>query len=73
MAPPFISMVAASGTTRTLKPICDRVWLSVARAVVLPAQGPPVRHILMMGNLLCPMAFEWSRVESFILVLCCEP
>jgi len=45
-------MVAASGTWRTLNPIYVMTLLRVARAVVLPAHGPPVKQILMIGCLL---------------------
>ena len=45
-------MVAASGTRSTLYPIYFRWSDRVARAVVFPAQGPPVRHILVIGSLL---------------------
>ena len=43
-------MTAASGTWSTLKPIWVRTRVSSARAVVLPAHGPPVRQILVMGS-----------------------
>ena len=49
MAPPFIRSVAASGTSRTLKPNCYKTVDRVAKAVVFPAHGPPVRHILVIG------------------------
>ena len=52
IAPPFINMVAASGTCRTLNPIYVMTLFRVARAVVLPAHGPPVKQILMIGCLL---------------------
>jgi hypothetical protein len=42
MAPPFISSVAASGTVSTTYPSICRSDYSTARAVVFPAQGPPV-------------------------------
>ena len=48
-APPFINIVAASGTCNTLKPIYYRTTDKVAKAVVLPAQGPPVKQILVIG------------------------
>ena len=57
-APPFIRMVAASGTCKTLYPICLRCNDNVARAVVLPAHGPPVKHILVMGYLVFLFEFE---------------
>jgi len=60
-APPFIKMVAASGTYSTLKPICYRTTDNVARAVVLPAHGPPVKQILVIGCLLSLMAFLESN------------
>ena len=50
-APPFIKIVAASGTCNTLNPIYYKTTDKVAKAVVLPAQGPPVRHTLVMGCL----------------------
>jgi hypothetical protein len=49
-APPFIRSVAASGTTRTLIPNYVKSYLIDAIAVVLPAQGPPVKHILTILN-----------------------
>ena len=52
-APPFIITVAASGTYKTLNPICCKTTESVAKAVVFPAHGPPVKHILVIGCLLC--------------------
>lgn len=57
-APPILRIVAASGTNRTLYPIYLRCISRVDRAVVLPAHGPPVRHILVIGPLL---AFSLSR------------
>ena len=51
-APPFINSVAASGTNKTLKPIYYSTTERVANAVVFPAHGPPVRHILVIGCLL---------------------
>jgi len=54
-------MVAASGTYSTLKPICYRTTDNVARAVVLPAHGPPVKQILVIGCLLSLMAFLESN------------
>jgi hypothetical protein len=56
-------MVAASGTKRTLYPIYFRWSESVASAVVLPAHGPPVKHILVIGNLL-------YCLSSLCLALC---
>lgn len=41
-------MVAASGTYRTLKLILDRYSEIIARAVVFPAEGPPVKQILVI-------------------------
>lgn len=67
MAPPFMRRVAASGTSSILKPIWVRVEDRVAIAVVLPAQGPPVRQILVTGCLLFERAFEWSKEDSRIL------
>jgi hypothetical protein len=52
MAPPFINRVAASGTYNTLKPIYVSTVVRVVRAVVLPAHGPPVKQILVIGCLL---------------------
>jgi len=46
MAPPLIRIVAASGTVRTMKPSCWRSDCKTAKAVVFPAQGPPVMQIL---------------------------
>ena len=40
--PPLCRRVAASGTRKTLKPKSSKRWVSRARAVVFPAQGPPV-------------------------------
>jgi len=50
-APPNMRIVAASGTTRTRYPIYLRCNYSVVKAVVLPAQGPPVMHIRVIGLL----------------------
>ncbi len=48
--------------------------LRVARAVVFPAHGPPVRHILVIGYLLCDRTLEWSRDSSFMrLVIELDP
>lgn len=66
-APPFIKIVAASGTYSTLKPICCKTTDKVAKAVVFPAQGPPVKQILVIGCLLSLMAFLESN--SYTLVL----
>jgi hypothetical protein len=41
--------VAASGTSKTLKPSYYSAYCSSASAVVLPAQGPPVTQILVIG------------------------
>lgn len=68
-APPFISRVAASGTCSTLKPICCKTTDSVASAVVLPAHGPPVKQILVIGCLLSLRAFLASRAEPSSLLL----
>lgn len=58
-APPIFRIVAASGTNKTLYPIYLR-WISrVDKAVVLPAQGPPVRQILVMGPLLPFSRSRW--------------
>ena len=43
--PPFIISVAASGTKSTLKPFRVKCYEIVAKAVVLPAHGPPVRQM----------------------------
>ena len=43
--------VAASGTQSTLKPLDLRSALISARAVVLPAQDPPVIQIRVMFDL----------------------
>lgn len=67
IAPPFINRVAASGTKRTRKPSCYRTVERVARAVVLPAQGPPVRQILVIVCLASERTLEWSNVSSLIL------
>ena len=70
-APPFMSKVAASGTCSTLNPICWSTTDSVARAVVLPAQGPPVRQILVIGCLLSLRAFLASSAPASSLRLEC--
>lgn len=46
MAPPFPKRVAASGTQNTLSPNDVSTFCKCDRAVVLPAQGPPVKHSL---------------------------
>jgi hypothetical protein len=46
IAPPFMSRVAASGTINTRNPSYVKSVYSIASAVVLPAHGPPVMHIL---------------------------
>ena len=51
-APPFIKIVAASGTRSTRYPICFKCSDIVVRAVVLPAHGPPVRQMRVMVVLL---------------------
>ena len=48
-APPFIRIVAASGTYKTRYPIYYKWRVRLAKAVVLPAHGPPVRQILVIG------------------------
>jgi len=49
--------VAASGTYKTKKPLSCKAEVRDARAVVLPAQGPPVRQILNIGTLQFSSAF----------------
>ena len=68
-APPFIKIVAASGTYNTLKPICYKTTDNVANAVVFPAHGPPVKHILVIGCLLSFKAFLASNGSSLLLVV----
>jgi hypothetical protein len=58
IAPPFISIVAASGTNKTLKPNYYSTVDKVESAVVLPAHGPPVKQILVIGYLLSESTFE---------------
>jgi hypothetical protein len=55
-APPFIIRVAASGTTKTLKPLYMSDSEILAMAVVLPAQGPPVMQIFLI-NSMSPLLF----------------
>lgn len=64
MAPLFINRVAASGTVNTLNPVLCSNVCNFAIAVVFPAHGPPVRHILNNGaffsgeaTFLCLMIF----------------
>jgi hypothetical protein len=45
-APPFMRVVAASGTAKTFMPIYVKLYFRSAKAVVFPAQGPPVRQIV---------------------------
>ena len=47
--PPFIIRVAASGTLNTLKFLSSNSFVTFYKAVVFPAQGPPVKHILYTG------------------------
>jgi hypothetical protein len=49
-APPYMSIVAASGTKSTLYPIYFKCRFNVAKAVVLPAQGPPVKQMRVTGH-----------------------
>lgn len=71
-APPSMSMVAASGTTSTRYPIYLRWSWSVAKAVVLPAQGPPVTQILVIGVLvfcLASWSLDYCTIGSSMLLL----
>ena len=67
-APPFIRRVAASGTCKTLKPICWSTTDRVANAVVLPAHGPPVRQMRVIGCFDSFRAFLASKAPSFRLL-----
>jgi hypothetical protein len=68
-APPFISRVAASGTTKTFIPNWVKSYLIAAIAVVLPAQGPPVKQILTMLNLssIDFVLFIWKSKFAFAI------
>ena len=71
-APPIMRMVAASGTTSTLYPICFKCSCKVARAVVLPAHGPPVTHIRVIGVLvfcLDSCSLDCCTIGSSILLV----
>lgn len=48
MPPPFAIIVAASGTTKTKNPSYLSFSDKYDRPDVLPAQGPPVIHILII-------------------------
>ena len=70
-APPFIKMVAASGTCKTRYPIYFKWRDNVARAVVLPAQGPPVKQILVIGNFppfIASLSFAWETIGSSMIL-----
>ena len=56
--PPAIIIVAASGTSKTLKPETVSYSAIVAKAVVFPAQGPPVRQIRVIWCFALEIAFE---------------
>jgi len=61
-------MVAASGTRRTLKPFVVKWSVKVAIAVVLPAQGPPVRQTRKIGCFEAEITLGWSRWMSCMRV-----
>lgn len=67
MAPLFIIIVAASGIVNTLKPDFS-IYVRISNiAVVLPAQGPPVRHILYITGLpfsIVSIYSSWNEAPS---------
>jgi hypothetical protein len=66
-------IVAASGTCNTLNPIYYKTTERVASAVVLPAHGPPVKHILVIGCLLSLIAFLASNSYPLVLAFLFKP
>jgi len=72
-APPFIKVVAASGTTKTLIPSCVKSYLISAIAVVLPAQGPPVKHTrtIFEESLKCYYLIEYYKLLFTVPISLC--
>jgi hypothetical protein len=66
MAPPFMMIVAASGTINTLYPNYCKSCEIEAIMVVLPAQGPPVNRIRVTLTVL-------SRVSLLPRLLMADP
>jgi hypothetical protein len=72
-APPFIKVVAASGTTKTLMPNYVKSYLISAIAVVLPAQGPPVKQTRTMfeESLRCYYLIEYYKLLFAVPISLC--
>ena len=69
IAPPFMSKVAASGTDNTIKPSCCRSDCRTARAVVLPAHGPPVMQIRCKFSILVFLIISSDLIDCYIMML----
>ena len=75
IAPPFMRRVAASGTLNTLIPFLVSTCCKCVKAVVFPAHGPPVRHILWICwfSFPCPIyeLFDEKKKFDIFLALVC--
>ena len=68
--PPLLSIMIASGTCSTLKPIYVSTKDNSESAVVFPAQGPPVRQIRVIGDSLFSLPVLPVNSSSRRLDLC---